>query len=134
MRRTCLWCLIMKKKEIVVWIHVYLNWKMTFNSKNGRKRDFSYETKASKSFIPMRRICLWCPIIKRNEVITWIRVYLNWQTNFESKYWWDAKFFLWNQSINPYIQMRRINLCCPIIKRKEIVMWMHSYSQLKNEL
>ena len=28
-------------------IHVYLNWKTNFNSKNSRKRSFSYETKAS---------------------------------------------------------------------------------------
>ena len=33
--------------KIIMGIRVYHNWKMNFNSKNGRKRSFSYETKAS---------------------------------------------------------------------------------------
>ena len=72
-----LWRLIIKRKEIIMWICVYPNWKMNFNSKNGGKRSFSYETKASISFIPMKRTNLWCPIIGRKEIITWIRVYPN---------------------------------------------------------
>ena len=35
-----LWRPIIKRKEIIMWIHVYLYWKMNFNSKNGRKRSF----------------------------------------------------------------------------------------------
>ena len=31
---------------VIMWIHVYPNWKTNFNCKNGRKRSFSYETKA----------------------------------------------------------------------------------------
>ena len=38
----------MKIEEIVIWIHVYPNSKTNLNSKNGRKKSFSYETKASK--------------------------------------------------------------------------------------
>ena len=75
MKRMTLWCLIIKRKEIIMWIHVYPYWKMNFNSKNGRKKSFSYESKASISFIPMRRMNLWCPIIERKEIITWIQVY-----------------------------------------------------------
>ena len=30
-----------------MWIRVYTNWKTNFNSKNGIKRSFSFETKAS---------------------------------------------------------------------------------------
>ena len=80
-----LWCPIIKRKEIIMWTHNYLSWKMNFNSKNGRKRSFSYETKASISFISTRRMCLWCPIMKRREIILWIHVYWNWKTSFNSK-------------------------------------------------
>ena len=37
--------------------------------KVGKKKNFSYETKAPMSFIPIRRISLWCPIFKRKETI-----------------------------------------------------------------
>ena len=60
---------MMKKKEIIMWIHVYPNWKMNFNSKSGRKTNFSYETKASKSFITKRRMCLKCPITKKKRLL-----------------------------------------------------------------
>ena len=56
-RRMWLWCPILKRKEIM-WIHLFPNGKMNFNSKNGRETSFSYETKASKSFIRIRRMCL----------------------------------------------------------------------------
>ena len=39
-----------------MWIHVYPNWKMNFNSKKGSKRSFSYETKASISFIAKENV------------------------------------------------------------------------------
>ena len=74
MRRMCLLCPIMKK-ESIMWIHVYTYWKRNFDSKNGKRRSFFYETKASISFIPMRRMCLWWPTIKRKEIIMWIHVY-----------------------------------------------------------
>ena len=85
MRRMCLWCPIMKRKEIIIWIHVYPNWKTYFNSKIGNKKGFSYETKPSILLIPRRRMCLWCPIMKRKEIIMWIEVYPNWNMNFNSK-------------------------------------------------
>ena len=85
LRRMCLWCPIVKRKEIIMWIDVYPNWNRNFNSKIGNKRSFSYETKASISLIPPRRMCLWFPIMKRNEIIMWIHVYPNWKMNFNSK-------------------------------------------------
>ena len=85
MTRTCLQCLGMKWNEITRWIHVYPNWKTYFNSKIGNKRSFSYETKASISLIPERRMCLWSPIMKTMVIIMWIHVYPNWNTNFNSK-------------------------------------------------
>ena len=84
-RRTCLWCQIMKGNVIIARIYVYRNWKANFNSKIGNKRSLSYETKASISLIPTRRMCLWCPIMRRKEIIAWIYVYRNWKANFNSK-------------------------------------------------
>ena len=37
------------------------------------------------SFIPIGRMDLWSPIIKRNEIIMWICVYPNWKMNFNCK-------------------------------------------------
>ena len=85
MRRMHLWCLIMKQKEIIMWILVYPNWKMNFNSKNGRKRNISYETKAWISFIPARRMHLCCLIVKRKKIITWNHVCQNRPMNIISK-------------------------------------------------
>ena len=136
MRGMCLWCLIIKRKEIIMWINIYPierltlilkivqkevfpmkpkhqyrlsqwgeciygaqswkevrllcesmfpNWKMNFNAKNDRKWSFSYNTKASTSFITMRRMCLQCPMMKRKEIIMWIHVNPNWKMNFDSK-------------------------------------------------
>ena len=69
-----------------MWIHVYPNGKMNSNSKNGNKRCSSCETKASISLIRMRRTCLWRQVMKRKEIIIWIRVHPNWKMNFNSKY------------------------------------------------
>ena len=85
MKRLCLGCQILKIKEIIMWICVCPNQQMYINFKNGRKGSFSYETKASISFILMRRMCLWCPILKLKETITWILVCPNWQTCINSK-------------------------------------------------
>ena len=69
MRRMKLWCLIIKRKEIILWIHVYPTTKINFNSKTGRKRKFYYETKASLSFIPMKRMCLWFLVMKKRILL-----------------------------------------------------------------
>ena len=53
--------------------------KTNFNSKGVRKRSVSSETKALISFIRMRRMCLWYPIINWTVIIIWIRVYSNWR-------------------------------------------------------
>ena len=57
-----------QKRDYYVNLHLS-NKKMNFNSKTGKKRCFSYETKASISFISMMRMCLWCLIIKRKKII-----------------------------------------------------------------
>ena len=80
-----------------MWIHIYPNWNTNFNFKIGNKRSFFYETKAPISFILIRRMSWWCPIMKRKEIIMWIYVCHNWKKNFNSKKWWKEKLFLWNQ-------------------------------------
>ena len=42
-------------------------------------------------------------------------------TNFDSKKWWEVKFSLWNQSINSFILIRRMNLWCLIIKKRRLL-------------
>ena len=75
--------------------------KGTLILNNGGKKSFSFETKILISFIPTSGMSLQYPIIKKKkEIITWICVYPNWQTNFDSKKWWEEKCFLWNQSIS----------------------------------
>ena len=114
-----------------MWIYVYPNWKMNFNSKNGNKRSFSYETKASISFIPMRRTCLWCPIMKWNEITICIHVYPNWKTYFNSKIGNKRSFSFETKASISLIPTRRMCLWCPIMKRKQIIMWIHVYPNWK---
>ena len=104
------------------------NWKMNFNSKNHWKRCFAIKTKASKSFIPMKRICLWCLIIKRKEIILWIHVYpIEKWTLFLKMV--EKDVFLMKPE--PFIPMRRMCLWCLIMKWKEIIMWIHVYPNCK---
>ena len=128
MTRTCLQWLVTKRNEITKWIPVYPNWKMYLNSKIGNKRSFSYETKASISLIPTRRMCLWCPIMKGKKIIMWINVHPNWNTNFNSKKRNNRSFSYDAKASISLIPTRRTCLWCPIMKRKEIIMWIHVYS------
>ena len=52
--------------------------KWTSTLKNGGKRSFFYETKESMSLIPISRMSLWCPIMKKKKIIMWIYFCLNW--------------------------------------------------------
>ena len=117
MRRTCLWCPIVKWNEITIRNHVYRNWKTSFNSKIGNKRSFSFQTKASISLIPMRRMSLWFPIMKRKEIILWIHVYTNWKTYFNSKIGNKRSFSYETKASISLIPMRRTCLSCPITKK-----------------
>ena len=131
MKRMCLWCPIMKRKEIIMWIQVYPNWKTNLNSKNGKTRSFCCETKTSISLIPTRRMCLWCSIMKRKEIIMSINVYPNWKTNFNSKNGNRRSFSYETKVSKSFIPTRRMCLCCPIMKRTEIIMWIHVYPNWK---
>ena len=121
--RMFLWCLITKRKEIIMWIHVYSNWNTNFNSKIGNKRSFSYDTKSSISFILKRRMCLQRPIMKKKVIIMGIHVYPNWNTNFNSKIGNKGRFSYETKASISLIPKRRMCLWCPIMKRKEIIMW-----------
>ena len=112
-----------KKMVSILWIHVYPNRNTNFNSIIGNKRSFSYETKASISLIPKGRMCLWCLITKRKEIIMWIDVCPNWNTNFNSKIGNKRSFSYETKSSISIIPKRRMCLRCPIMKRKEIIMW-----------
>ena len=130
-RRMRLWFPIMKRKEIIMWIHVYRKWKTNFNSKIGNKRSFYYETKASISLIPTRRVCLWCPIMKRKKIIMWIHVYANWNTNFNSKIGNKGSFYYETKASISLIPTRRMCLWCPIMKWNEITIWIYVYPNWK---
>ena len=131
MRRTSLWCPIMNWNKITIWIYVYPNWKMYFNSKIGNKRSFSFETKASISLIQTWWMCLWFPIMKRKEIITWIHVYPNWETCFNYKIGNKKGFYYETKASISLIPTRRMCLWFPIMKRKEIIMWIHVYPNWK---
>ena len=94
MRKISLWFPIMKKKRLLcetVFIPID---KWILILKNGGKKRFSHETKASTSFIPIRRVCVWCPIMKKREIIMWFRICLNWHMSFDSKNMMGRKAFL----------------------------------------
>ena len=92
--RMNLLCPIIKRKGFIMWIHVSSNWKTNFNSKKGTKRSFFYETKASIhfSFIPMSKMNLCCPIIKKKETFMCFNVYPNWNTDINFKKCRKKKF------------------------------------------
>ena len=104
-----------------MWIRIYPNWKMNFNCNKCGIRSFSYETKASILFIPMRRMCLWRRIMKWNEITMWIHVYPNRKTYFNSKIANKSSFSYEIKALISLIPKRRMCFWCPITKRKEIL-------------
>ena len=93
-----------------------------FDSKeNCGRKSFSWETKASKSCFPIKRMCLWCPIMKRMMIITRIQVYPIWGMNFDSKQNGGKKHFLQNQSIKIMYPNEENMFMCLIMKGMEII-------------
>ena len=65
---------IKKKDEIITGIKVFHIWQMnSYSKENKGKKSFSYETQALKPCIPIRIMCLWCPITKRIEIVMTIQ-------------------------------------------------------------
>ena len=113
-----------------MWIRVCPNWPMNINSKNGRKRSFPYETKAPISFVPMRRMCLWCPIIKRKRLLCEsVFIPIEKQTLIQKMAEWEV--FLMEPKHQFIYPNAKKEFVVPIIKRKEIIMWMHIYPNWK---
>ena len=105
-----------KKKDYYV-NRSFPNWNTNFNSKIGNKRTSSYETKASISLIPKRRMCLWSPITEKKVIILWIHVYSNWNTNFNSKIGNKRSFTYETKAPISLIPKRIMCLWCSIIKK-----------------
>ena len=83
--------------------------RWTLILKNGRTKSFSYEIKALMSFIPIRETCLWCPIIKRKEIIMWIYIVLFEKWNLILKN--DKNNFTYKAKASmSFIPMKRMNL------------------------
>ena len=131
--RMNLWCPIIERIEIIMWIHIYPSWKTNINSKIGRKRSFSYETKAS------------IPLSQKGECAygaqSWNKgdYYVNpclphlidelW-----FKKWWEVKFFLWNQSINIIYPNKENMFMVPNHEKKRYYYVNPYLSQSTNEL
>ena len=65
MSRMSLWCPIMKRKGILCESMFVLIDKQNLTLKTDGKRSFSFETKTSMSFIPMSKMSLWHPVMKK---------------------------------------------------------------------
>ena len=89
--------------------------------KNGRRRSFSYQAKASMSFIPIRLTSLCFKILKRKEIITWIHDLLNWQTSFDSKKWWEKKLSCKTKAPMSFVPIRRMSFCFKTWKERRLL-------------
>ena len=100
MRRMCLLCPIMKKRRFLRASMFLTIDGITLIPKNTGKKSFSYQAKAPISYIQMRRMCIWCPIMTKKEIVMRMHVSHNWRNNIDSKKWRKEKLFLSSQSIN----------------------------------
>ena len=100
MSKTSLLHPIIKKGRLLCESVIVLFDRWTLILKRWWEEKILNETKVSMSFIPMRRMNLWCSIMEKKAITIWICVCSNWQMNFKSKKWWKEKLFLWNQSTN----------------------------------
>ena len=85
---------------------------MNFDSKeNGENKSFIYEIKEAISFVPMRRMSLWSPIMKRKEIIMRVNVCPNNWMNFNSKEnGGKKKKFYESRASMSFILIRRMSL------------------------
>ena len=99
--------------------------KKTLILKNSGKRSFSYEAKATMSFILMRRMSLWCLIMKEKWLLyesVFVPIH-KWTLTLKNN---GMKSFSYEtKAIMSFIPMSRASLWCLIMKRKEIIMWIH---------
>ena len=99
-----------------------LTGKQTLTLKNRGERSFSYETKASMSFIPIRRISSWCPIVKGKRLLSEsLYVSIDIQTLI-LKNGGKKSFLNETKASMSLILMSRMSLWHLILKREEIIM------------
>ena len=104
---------------------------MSFNSKNGRKRSFSHESKVSILFITIRRLCLWFAIMIRKEIIMWIHVCPNLQMNINSKSGRKTSFSYETKASISIIPMEWMRSWSPIMNKMKIITWIRVCPNLK---
>ena len=112
-----------KKRLLYESVYVLVD-KWTLTLKNGGTRSFSYETKASTSFVPMRRMCLWSPIMKRKEITMWTLFIPidKWTLTLKNN---ERSFSYLTKTLMSFTPTRRMSLWCQIMKRKAITIRIH---------
>ena len=126
MRRMCLWCLITTRKEIIMQISVCPNRRTNINSKNGRKSSFSFETKASIHLSQCGEWICGAQSLKERRLLRKSE-FIQLKKELYSKNRGKRCFSYETRASIPFILVRRMNLWHPIIKRKEIIMWIRVY-------
>ena len=107
-----------KKKRLLcesVCVQVH-RWTLTL--KNGRRKSFFYETKASMSFIVISRTSLQCPIMKKEKRLLWESIF----SQLMDKLWfwgkrWEKRFSYQAKASTSFIVMRGLSLWCPMVKK-----------------
>ena len=126
-----LWCLIMKRKEIIVWIHLCPNLQMNFDSKKLWEQKLCKWNQSINVIYPNGVNEFMMPNHGKNEFTIWICVCPNWQININSKKWHKEEFFIWNLSINVIYPNEEIEFTVPNHEKKRVTMWIHACSNWK---
>ena len=127
MSRISLWSLIMKRKEIIIWIHVYPNSQMNINTRKWWKDKLFLWNQALMSFILMSWVSLWClNMIKKGLLCESVFVLVEKWTSI-LKNGCKRSFSYEPKASMSFIPKKRISLWFPIVKRKEIIMWIQDY-------
>ena len=99
---------------------------MNFNFKKWWKETYFYETKASMSFIPMRRMSLQCPIMKKWRLLCEPVFVLTGKLTLTLEKDRKRSFSYKTKASISFIPVTRISLWSLIMNRKEIIMWIHA--------
>ena len=76
--RISLWCLNMKRKEIVMWIHACRNWHMNFDSRKWLKAKLFFWIESINVIYPNEENEFMVPNHEKKEIITWTHIYPIW--------------------------------------------------------
>ena len=111
-----------KKKLLCESMFVRID-KRILTLKNGGKRSFSYETKASKPFIPISRMNLWCASWKEKILLCNSKFVPIETRSLIPKIEGKRRFFYKTKDPMSFVLTRKMSLWCSIMKKKEIIMW-----------